>query len=135
MFRTIAAILFYLGLATAALAQQSVVVPATMFSVPINISTATTTLIVTGVSGKSIYVTQMNIEAAGTGNIQYIAGTGATCGTNTVNLTGTYTFTPQTGLSVGIGNGAIWPLPSGFSLCAVTSAAVGMQGSLSYAIF
>lgn len=116
-------------------AQQSVVVPATMASVPITISTATTTRLVVGVTGKSIYVTAVDVVAAGTGNIQFVSGTGATCGTGQTNVSGNYNLIAQSGFSKGTGNGVVWVLPQGDSLCAVTSAAVGMPGSLSYAIF
>jgi hypothetical protein len=129
------ALLFWLSLCVAAQAQQSVQVPATMVSVPIVISTATTTLLVTGASGKSIYVTGVDVIAAGTGNIQFISGTGATCGTGTANVTGNYNLIAQAGLAKGAGNGALWVLAQGASLCAVTSAAVGMAGSLSYALY
>lgn len=130
-----AAILLYFGLVLAAPAQQSVFVPATMASIAITISTATITLLVTGVTGKSIYVTAVDIIAAGTGNIQFIAGTGATCGSNTVNVTGNYNLTAQVGFTKAAGNGVVWVIPQGASLCATTSAGVGMPGSLSYAIF
>lgn len=129
------ALLLALLLSGAAQAQQSVFVPATMASVPITISTATTTLLVTGITGKSIYVTAVDVIAAGTGNIQFIAGTGATCGTGTVNISGNYSLTAQVGFTKAAGNGAIWVVPQSASLCAVTSGAVGMPGSLSYAIF
>lgn len=129
------ALLLLALLVAPAQAQQSVVVPATQASVAITISTATTTQLIAGISGKSIYVTQVNIIAAGTGNIQFIAGTGATCGTGTVNLSGNYNFTAQVGFVMGNGNGAIWVVPAGFNVCAVTSQAVGMPGSLSYAQF
>lgn len=119
----------------AARSQQSVFVPATMASAPIAITTATTTLLVTGRAGASIYITAMDVVAAGTGNIQFISGTGATCGTGTANVTGNYNLTAQTGLAKGTGNGALWVIPAGASLCAVTSAAVTMSGSLAYAIF
>jgi hypothetical protein len=135
MHKALAALLLFFGLASAALAQQSVVVPATMASVPITVSTATTTRLVIGVSNKSIYVTAVDIIAAGTGNIQFIAGTGATCGTGTVNITGNYSLIAQVGFTKAAGNGAVWVVPQNLSLCVVTSAAVGMPGSLSYAIF
>lgn len=118
-----------------ALAQQSVFVPATTASVAVTISSATTTLLITGVSGKSIYVTGALIIADGTGSIQFKAGTGATCGTGTVNLTGNMALTAQQGFAMGVGNGTFWVAPQGFSVCATTNAAVGMPGSLSYAIF
>lgn len=130
-----AAVLIYLGLATAALAQQAVVVPATMASVAITASTAVTTLLVTGQPSKSIYITNWNIVAAGATSVQFIAGTGSTCGTNSVNLTGNYSLTAQIGLVVGIGNGAVLVAPQGDSVCIINSAAVSIPGSLAYAVF
>lgn len=130
-------LLFSLLFAVPAWSQQSVVIPATTASIPITIATNTTTLLVTGASGKSIYVTAVDIIAAGTSNIQFIAGTGASCGTGpTVNITGNYNLTAQVGFTKGTGNGVVWVVPSGFSLCATTSgSSVAMPGSLSYAIF
>lgn len=122
-------------LASAASAQQAVVVPATMASTAISISTATTTRLVTGVSGKSIYVTQWNAISGGTGNITWVAGTGATCGTNQVSLTGAYNLTAQVGAVVGTGYGAVLVAPQGYSLCVTTSANVQISGSVSYALF
>lgn len=130
----LALLLLCLGLAPAQ-AQQSVFVPATTNSIPITISTATTTLLVTGIAGKSIYVTAVDVIAAGTGNIQFIAGTGATCAGTPANITGNYNLIAQVGFTKATGNGVVWVVPQGFNLCAVTSAAVGMPGSLSYAIF
>ena len=121
--------------ASVASAQQSVFVPATTNSIAVTISTATTTRLIVGVSNKSIYVTAVDIIAAGTGNIQFIAGTGATCGTGTVNVTGNYNLTAQVGFTKGTGNGVVWVVPQNLSLCAVTSGAVGMPGSIAYAIF
>jgi len=130
-----AALLLLLGLASAALAQQSVIVPATMASIPITISTATTTRLVIGQSNKSIYVTAVDVIANGTGSIQFIAGTGATCGTGTVTITGNYALTTQVGFTKAAGNGVVWVILPNLSLCAVTDSGVGMPGSLSYAIF
>lgn len=102
-------------------------------SAPIDISTATTTLIVTGVANKTIYVSNANIIAAGTGSIQFKAGTGATCGTGTVNLSGNYSLTTQVGFVLS-GWQAVWTLPPGFNLCATTSANVGMAGSVAFVV-
>jgi len=115
--------------------------PTTMASIPITISTATTTQLVAPPTPPStappqaIYVTAVDVIAAGIGNIQFIAGTGATCGTGTVNITGNYSLTAQVGFTKGTGNGVVWVVPPGLGLCAVTSAAVGMAGSMAYAIF
>lgn len=128
-------VLFALLFASPVVAQQSVFVPATMFSAPITISTATTTLLITGVAGKSVYITNLLVVAAGTGSIQIKAGTGATCGTGTVNLTGNISLTAQQGYVMGVGNGVVLVAPAGFSVCATTDQAVGMPGSIAYAIF
>ena len=104
-------------------------------SVPINISTAATTQLVAGASGKSIYVTAWDVIAAGTGNIALEYGTGSNCGTGTTALTGAYNLTAQTGISKGNGLGPVLVVPSGNALCAFTSAAVQMSGSVSYTQF
>lgn len=126
--------LLLLGLAPAQ-PQQSVFVPATTASVAVTISTATTTRLITGVSNKSIYLTSISIIADGTGTIQFIAGTGATCGTGTVTLSGAFSLTAQVGFTVGTGYGTVLVVPQNLSLCAVTNAAVGMPGVIAYAIF
>lgn len=136
MKRFSAALLLIFGLASAALAQgSSPVAVATQKSIPITISTATTTKLITENGIQSIYITAAIIIASGTGNIQFIAGTGATCGTGTVNITGNLSLTAQVGFTQGNGSGVIWVVPPGLALCAVTSAAVGMPGVIAYAQF
>ena len=104
-------------------------------SVPINISTAATTQLVAAASGKSIYVTAWDVIAAGTGNIALEYGTGSNCGTGTAALTGAYNLAAQTGIAKGNGLGPVLVVPSGNALCALTSAAVQMSGSVSYTQF
>lgn len=104
-------------------------------SAAINISTATTTQLVALASGKAIYVTAMDVVAGGTGNITFEYGTGTNCGTGTTVLTGAYNLVAQSGLAKGNGAGAVWIVPAGNALCALTSAAVQMSGSVSYAQF
>lgn len=100
-------------------------------SVPININTATTTQLVAPVTGKKIYVTSANVVAGGTGNITFTYGTGASC-TGANPVTGPYPLTAQSGLSTGSGLGPVWVVPASNGLCAVTSAAVQMSGSISF---
>ncbi len=113
----------------------SPIVPATQKSAAIAISSATTTRLVALNGTQSIYVTAVDVVSDGTGHIQFIAGTGSTCGTGTVNITGNYSLTAQVGFTKGTGVGALWVVPPGLSLCAVTDAAVNMTGSLAYAQF
>jgi hypothetical protein len=104
-------------------------------SVPIAISTATTTQLIALAASKSIAITSLNIIATGTGNIQFVYGTGSNCGTGQANLTGNYNLTAQAGLAFGDGIAPILIIPPGNALCAVTSASVGIAGSVSYAQF
>jgi hypothetical protein len=114
---------------------QTTIKPTATVSIPITISTATTTRLILGVSGQRIYVTAVDVIAAGTGSIQFVYGTGATCGTGQQNVTGNYALIAQVGFTKGTGVGPVWIIPPGNSLCAVTSANVGYPGSLSYAQF
>lgn len=99
-------------------------------SVAINVSTATTTQLV-AISGTTvIYVTSFDVIAGGTGNITFVYGTGASCGTGTTSLTGAYPLTAQAGISKGSGIGTVLKVPAGNALCVTTSAAVQMSGSV-----
>lgn len=104
----------------------------TATSVAINISTATTTQLIALSSGKSIYITAWDVLAAGTGNITLEYGTGTNCGTGTTALTGAYNLVAQSGIAKGTGLGAIYVIPASNALCALTSAAAQMSGSVSY---
>lgn len=135
MRKTIAALLFYLGLASAALAQNTnVVVPATTAQIPIVGTAAARTKIVTGINGKSIYVTAVQLVPVATSAVTFSTGTGTNCASNTATLTGVLTFATGETLSFGSGLGAVWVLPSGFDLCITISTAVA-PGSLAYAQF
>ena len=106
-------------------------------SAKINTSSATTTQLIAGSSGQKIYVTRWDVIAGGTGNITLEYGTQTTnpCDTGTTTLTGAYPLVAQAGISNGGGLGSIYTIPAGNALCAVTSAAVQMSGSVSYTRF
>lgn len=101
-------------------------------SVPISMTSATTTELVPAVAGQQIYVTHFHVIAAGTGNFKLVYGTGTNCGTGTTDLTGNYNLTAQAGLAAGVGLGVIAIVPPGRALCATNSAAVGMYGLASF---
>ena len=104
-------------------------------SVVISISTATTTELVALSASKSIFVTSWDIIAGGTGNFTLVYGSGTNCGTGTTSLTGAYPLTAQAGISKGTGTGVVLIVPKGKALCATTSQAVQMSGSVSYVQF
>ena len=101
-------------------------------SVPINISTATTTQLVALSGSTAIYVTSYDVIAGGTGNITFEYGTGTACATGTTPLTGAYPLTAQAGIAKGDGIATVLKVPAGNALCALTSAAVQMSGSVSF---
>jgi hypothetical protein len=110
--------------------------------VSINISSATTTLVITGVSGRQVYICGLSLVTAAANNVAFITGTGATCGTSTAGMTGGtsaasgYNFAANGGIAQGSGIGAINRTETaGDSVCIVTSAATQLSGALSYAIY
>lgn len=126
--------LLCIGLA-GAIAQTSVFVPATTASVPFTITTATTTKLIDGLTGLRTYITNFNVIAGGSGTMQLIAGTGATCSVSAVSLTGQYSLTGQSGIVLGVGNGTVLVAGPGLNVCAVTTSPVGMPGSIAYGQF
>lgn len=96
-------------------------------SVPLNITTATTTQLVALTASKSIYVCDAAATVGGSTTAQLSYGTGAACGTGTTVLTGV-----MTGLApLGYG-GTIASIPAGNALCLVSTGTGGIQGILTY---
>lgn len=108
----------------------------------INIATGTTTLLITGVAGRQVRIASFELSTAGADNIEWIEGTGATCGTGTAGMvggttTGTgYVFLANGVITRGSGIGTVLSTAtSGDSVCMVTSAAVQVAGHIAYTIF
>lgn len=104
-------------------------------SVAIAISSAATTKLISGVSGKSIYITAWDGISSAAGTIKFIYGTGTTCGTGTVELTGTYAFGTATVITKGNGGAPLFSIPNGNDFCIVAASTINVQGSISYAQF
>lgn len=109
----------------------------------INISTITTTLLITGVSGRHVRICEIHIITAATAdNIAFVSGTGATCATGTTGMSGGATAAAGWVLPVSskidLGNGlgtVMKTTATGDSVCAITSATVQVSGGISYAIY
>lgn len=101
-------------------------------SVPIAVTSATTTQLVAALVGKRVYVTAWDVVAGGTGTLKLVAGTGASCATGAADLTGAYAFEAGGGIAKGSGVGPVLVGPIGAALCVTTSAAVPMAGSLAF---
>ena len=103
-------------------------------STAITIATATTTLLITGVTGKQVVVMAVDVLSSAAGTLQFIAGTDATCSTGSSNVTGNYSLAAGGFLQKGDGNGILWALPAGNSLCAVTTGAGLFPGSITWTL-
>lgn len=107
----------------------------------INIATNTTTLAVTGVSGRHVRICAISMVALAADNVGIISGTGATCGTGTAAIVGTtaatgYNLSANGGIAMGSGIGTIMrTVATGDSVCVVTSASTQLSGVISYAIY
>jgi hypothetical protein len=108
----------------------------------INVSTATTTLLVTGVSGRQVRISAMHMITAAANNVALIEGTGATCGTGSAGMAGGttaatgYNLAANGGIAFGSGLGTVMQTATtGDSVCVVTSANVQLSGGLQYSIY
>jgi hypothetical protein len=96
-------------------------------SVPISVSGAGTMQLVAGILGQAIYVTDWDVVAGGTGTFQLEYGIGSNCAGENA-LTGLYPATAQFGRA-GVGHLFV---PTGNTLCIVTTGAAAPQGFVAY---
>lgn len=108
----------------------------------VSMTSATTTLMVTGVSGRHVRICSVNLVTAIANNVAMISGTGATCGTGTTGVAGGTTaangwnFAANGGLTVGSGLGTVMQTTAtGDSICIITSAAGPLAGTIAYTIY
>lgn len=125
------ALLIYLGLASAALAQTSFPVPSQQVSIAGTVATITQIIPIT--TGKQIVVTAIQQVPVATSVVTYSYGTGTNCASGTTTLTGAMTFASGQVLNMGSGNGPILILPPGNALC-ITIATGAAPGSLVYTL-
>lgn len=108
----------------------------------VSITTATTTLLITGVSGRHVRISAIHLLTGIANNVALISGTGATCGTGTTGMAGGttaangYNFAANGGLTLGSGVGSVMrTTATGDSVCAVTSANGPLAGTIAYTIY
>lgn len=109
----------------------------------VNVTTGTTTLMVTGVSGRQVRVCSFHLVTSVANNVQWISGTGATCGTGTSGIGGGGTtaasglnLAANGGIAIGSGLGQLFTTTAtGDSLCLVTSASAQLSGIITYTIY
>lgn len=108
----------------------------------INIATGTTTLMVTGVSGRQVRICAFHMVTLAANSVAWLEGTGATCGTGTAGMAGGttaasgYNFAANGGLATGSGLGEVLTtVTTGDSVCLITSATTQLSGFLKYTIY
>jgi hypothetical protein len=104
-------------------------------SLPINITTATTTQVIALISGRATYITAFDLVSAGAGTAQLEYGTGTNCSTVVGTLTGAYPFAAGGGRASGGGLGPMLIVPASDEVCVVTTSSATAQGFISFAQF
>jgi hypothetical protein len=125
------ALMFALALAGPARAQPTTLVPSTTASVALPTSTQAMTKLVSGVAGKSIYLTALHMIGAGAAVVTWSSGTGTNCGSNTVTLNAPETLATGSVTNLGSGLGAVMVVPAGSDLC-LTVGTAAVSGWVAY---
>lgn len=102
---------------------------------PINITTTTTTQIITLDTNKAIYITHWDVMAGGTGTIKWVTGAGTNCAIAQTDLTGPYPLVAQAGISAGNGTGPVIVVPKGKAACLTTNANIQYSGNEAHVQF
>lgn len=108
-------------------------------SAVINISTATTTRILSPSASNRHYICYILLQTDAANNVAVIEGTGGTCGTGTAAIMGGTTagtglhLSANGGLQAGQGRAWVWRTAgTNVDLCLVTSAATQLTGTVKY---
>src|SRR3990167_2260126 len=98
------------------------------------ISTATSGNVeLVAISGTTVvFVCGFNVIAGGTVGVQFISGTGSACATGETNKTGVYPLVVNSGIAVGNGGAMQFKGAAGEAVCVELSAAVHIDGLLTY---
>ena len=107
------------------------------------ISITGSTKILTGVAGKRIQISVIDLVLSAADNIALVEGTGTTCGTNTAGMAGGTTAgagwnftTNQLIFSVGDGNGLIFmEATAGDDVCLLVSTGAQVSGSMTWGTY
>lgn len=95
-------------------------------------STNGATKLISGVSGKNIYICGFSLMAGGTVTVTLQGGTGTTCGTNTTKITPGYPMVAQTHIEDTSPFYRGLSPAAGADVCINTSAGVAVQANILY---
>jgi hypothetical protein len=98
-------------------------------------SAAATTLVITGQAGGQIHLCGWDVTATAASTFQIVTGTGATCGTNTVNITAAHAMTGQNTINTSAATPGRFSAPVGNSICVIVTGTGPVQWTIYYALF
>jgi hypothetical protein len=93
-------------------------------------SAAATTLVVQGQPNGVVHLCGWDVTATAASTFQIITGTGATCGTNTVNITAAHVMTGQNTINTSAATPGRYSAPVGNSICVVVTGTGPVQWTI-----
>lgn len=101
-------------------------------TLPISVGAGTTQQVVAPFNGHTITVCGLMLSAGVAGTVQITEGTGGTCGTGTVTLSGAMTLAVGTPISLGAGTPIFTTQKQGDALCITTAGGATAAGLLAF---
>jgi len=95
-------------------------------------SAAATTLVVTGQPGAVVHLCGWDVTATAISTFQIVTGTGATCGTNTVNITAAHAMTGSNTINTSAATPGRYSAPMGNSVCVIVTGTGPVQWTIYY---
>lgn len=102
------------------------------FTKTISAAVNTTTQQIAPSPGDTIKVCSLLMSSGANGNVQFISGTGPTCGTGTTHLSAAMDVLAAMPFSYGSGLGSVWTLPEGDGLCITTTNGANAVGTITF---
>lgn len=126
-----------LGLALLAglASDASLAQPAQCGRTAVGSSAAATTLVITGQAGGIIHLCGWDVTSTAAATWQMITGTGATCGTGTVQITAAHALGVTNVLTSAGATAGRYSAPAGNSVCVIVTGTGPAQWTIFYALF
>jgi hypothetical protein len=135
MRKTLYAALLGLALAAGLWSDASIAQPAQCGRTAVGSSAAATTLVITGQAGGIVHLCGWDVTSTAAATFQIITGTGATCGTNTVNITAAHALGVTNVYSSSGATAGRYSAPAGNSICVIVTGTGPAQWTIFYALF
>ena len=91
-----------------------------------------TILVITGQPGGVIHLCGWDVTATAAATFQIITGTGATCGTNTVNITAAHAMTGSNNINTSAATPGRYSTPAGNNVCMIVTGTGPVQWTVYY---